>query len=303
MPHIIDHPSRSEFSGTFVSDDDLPRVSFCIPTFNDEQTISSCLQSISKQEYPDIEIILVDGYSDDNTVAIAESFADEIHYDDGNLGSARQTSIDHATGEIIGLFDADIILPHNEWLYNAVSFFNYSDKVSTVWPQNVAPPDGTLLTDLYFNHWNLIIEDRIENERGLYGGGNSLFRRECLEAIGAIDTSLHWGEDFDWSRKLKDRGYQVVYLRDPVYHDTMRSLGTFFQKQFLGAEAFTDSGFGLMGLTMRDILREQFLLGTVGMVKGVMLNRDASWLLYPPYIASRSLAYAATYLKQGVANG
>jgi len=85
-----------------------------------------------------------------------------------------------ATGEIVALFDSDIIIPHKDWLYNAVECFNCSDRVSTVWPENIAPPNGSPVVRLYFNHWKLIIEDRIKKKRGLYGGGNALFLRRAI---------------------------------------------------------------------------------------------------------------------------
>jgi hypothetical protein len=85
-------------------------------------------------------------------------------------------------------------MPEN-WLKNAVLKFNFDDSVSTVWPRNIAPPDASLTTRLYFNHWDKIIEDRISNLRGYFGGGNSLFRSQYLDEVGGVNTAIHWGED------------------------------------------------------------------------------------------------------------
>jgi hypothetical protein len=158
------------------------------------------------------------------------------------------------------------------------------------------------------------MEDRIKKKRGLYGGGNALFLRKCIEEIGGIDRSLHWGEDFDWAQKLKDRGYQVIFIRDPLQHDTMRSLKRFARKQFTGAKTFTATGFQLMNLSSRDVFYEQVVLGTKGMIKGLIVDRDASWLLFPMFVFIRGIAYGYTYLsrikqiifrnnRRGLANG
>jgi hypothetical protein len=56
------------------------------------------------------------------------------------------------------------------------------------------------------------------------------------------------------------------------------------------------TGFALMGLSKRDVLYEQVFLGARGMVRGLVLDRDASWLLFPPYIGIRIAAYAYVYL-------
>lgn len=295
--YIIIEPSPDMFSSDTIDFDNPPRISFCIPTLNNEDTLDKCLNSIVNQDYPDFEIIIVDGYSKDKTIEIAKRYTDKIYFDEGMLGSARQTSIEHSTGQILALFDSDIIIPHKNWLINAIKYFNYSNKVSTIWPMNIAPPDGSLTMRLFLNHWKVIIEDRIKKKRGLYGGGNALFLRKSIEEIGGINTSLHWGEDFDWAQKLKDRGYQVVFVRDPLYHDTMRSLKQFARKQFTGAKTFTRTGFQLMNLSARAVFYEQVILGTKGMIKGLIVDRDASWLLFPLFVVIKGVAYGYTYVK------
>ncbi|MCD6099026.1 MAG: hypothetical protein J7K33_00425, partial [Candidatus Marinimicrobia bacterium] len=97
--------------------------------------------------------------------------------------------------------------------------------------------------------------------------------------------------------KLKDHGYQVVYIRDPLYHDTMRSLKEFARKQFTGAKTFTRTGFQLMNLSSRDVFYEQVILGTRGMIKGLIKDRDVSWLLFPLFVLIRGAAYGYTYVK------
>lgn len=296
--YLVDDPATELVTDDIVDLNDPPLVSFCIPTLNDAATLSRFLESVLFQNYPDTEFVVADGGSMDETIDIAKEFGARVEYDDGTVGSARKTAFEASSGDIVAQFDADIVLPHDDWLINAVRRFNYGDHVSTVWPKNVAPPNAPPLTKLYFRHWELMIEDRIVKGRGFFGGGNALFRRSCLENAGGIDAELHWGEDFDWARRLHDAGYSVVYHRDPVYHDTMRSLRQFARKQFVGAETFTDTGFGLMGLTLSDVLYEQFGLGAYGMVRGLAVERDPVWLWYPPYLACRVGAYGSTYLKQ-----
>lgn len=300
--YIIVDPPIDKLNKRTIDLQKLPRVSFAIPTLNNEDTLDKCLKSIVDQEYPDVEIIIVDGHSKDRTAEIAKKYTDKIYYDTGTLGSARQVSVEKSTGEIIALFDSDIYIPHKKWLINAVKYFNYDVKVSTVWPVNIAPPGGSLTVRLYFNHWKLVIEDRINKKRGLYGGGNALFLRKYLEDIGGISRSLHWGEDFDWAQKLKDIGCKVVYIQDPLYHDTMQSLDEFTKKQFTGAKTFTVTGFGLMNLSFWDVFYEQVILGIKGMIKGLLFDHDISWLLFPLFLIVRVVAYLSTYFKNNLRN-
>lgn len=305
-PAIIDFPYDDEYiivqspelqhNGSIIDLNNLPKVSFCIPTLNNEDTIEKCLSSIANQNYPNVEIIVVDGNSKDKTIEIAKKYTNKIFFDSGLLGSARQTGVEKATGEIVALFDSDIIIPHKDWLRNAVECFNYDDRVSTIWPENIAPPDGGPVVRLYFNHWKLVIEDRIKKRRGLYGGGNALFLRRAIEEIGGVSRSLHWGEDFDWAQKLKDKGYKVVYIHDPLYHDTMPCLKVFAKKQFTGAKTFTKTGFQLMNLSPYEVFYEQVVLGVKGMFHGLIVERDLSWYLYPVFVSIRGIAYGYTYV-------
>ena len=292
---IVDPPERS-FKGNNVDLNNPPKISFIIPTFNNEDTLDKCLDSIIAQEYPDFEIIIVDGYSADKTIEIAEKYTDKIYFDKGSYGSACQTGIEHSTGQVIGLFDSDIIFPHRNWLIGAIKYFNYSDRVSTVWPDQKAPPNGVYLTKLHFNLYKLIIDARIRRKRGLFGGGNSLIAKKSINKIGGIDRSIHWGADFDWAQKLKDNQYQVIFIKDYIYHNTMRSVREFIKKQFVGAKTFTKTGFGLMNLSFTDIFYEH-IIGTKGMLIGLIKYRDASWLFYPFYVLTRVIAFMFTYLK------
>jgi len=299
---VVDPPVES-YTGTSINLKSLPMVSFCIPTLNNQRTLEKCLQSIVNQDYPRIEIVIVDGGSTDRTLEIAKRYTDKVFHDPGRLGSARQMSVEKSSGKVLALFDSDIIIPHTKWLVNAVNRFNYSNRVSTVMSANESPPGSSLTNRLFFNHWILIVEDRATRKHGLLGFGNSLVLRECIEGIGGINTSLHWGEDFDWARKLWIKGYQVVYTRDAIFHDTMRSLGQFARKQLIGAETFTVHGFQLMNLTPWDAFQEQFILGTKGMFRGLVRDGDRSWLLFPLYITIRVVAYCRTYMRTRMSRG
>ena len=298
---VVDPPSDALTAG-LISLRNPPRVSFCVPTLNNEKTIDSCLRSIVTQDYPYIETIIVDGGSSDGTVEIAKAYTDRILVDTGTLGSATQTAIDHSTGEVIAIFDDDIVIPHSGWLGHVIQYFNYSERVSTVWPMVVAPRDAALTTRLYNNIYRNNVQDRVSKQRGNCGGGNSLYLKQRMEEIGGIDRSIHWGLDYDWAKKLKEKGYQVVLTYDALCHNTMTSLQEFARKQFVTADAFTKNDFATTGLSLNNILYEQFVLGAKGMVSGLVRERDYSWALYPLFVLIRCIVFGSAYLKGAVAD-
>ncbi|MDD4521509.1 MAG: glycosyltransferase family 2 protein [Methanosarcina sp.] len=297
--YVVIEPSESAFKGNQIDLTNLPRVSFVIPVFNSERTLDECLSSIVNQDYPDVEIIVVDNGSTDQTIEIAKKYTHNIYFDNGKLGSVRQTGIEHATGEIVGSFDSDNYFPYNNWLLNSINYFNYSSDVGTVWPKNIAPLNRPLFMKMYMNFNNLLLEDRIKRKRGIVGGGCALFLKKAIDDVGGIDRDVHWGEDFNLAKKLKDKGYKLVYIKDPIYHDTDMGLSIkkFVKKQILGANAFTKDNFQSTGLSIREIFHEQVTIGTIGMIRGIIKEKDISWLLFPFLLFIRLIIYGLIFAK------
>jgi hypothetical protein len=100
--------------------------------------------------------------------------------------------------------------------------------------------------------------------------------------------------------KLKQNGYQVIYVNNPIYHDTDIGLSfrNFVKKQILGAQTFTKDNFESAGLSFKDVLYENFLLGTKGMITGLVREKDVSWLLFPFLLLLRCLTYGIFFLRK-----
>lgn len=91
-------------------------VSIIIPVYNLENYISICLESVIASDYKDIEIIVVDDGSTDNSGAICDEYAEKqscmtvIHCDNKGVSAARNTGIENAKGEYIFFLDGDDII-------------------------------------------------------------------------------------------------------------------------------------------------------------------------------------------------
>ncbi len=213
----------------------MPRVSFIIPTMNSERTLERCLQSIRMQDYPDIEIIVVDGGSTDRSLEIARKYADKVLLQPGPLGLARARGARLATGDILGILDSDIYLPHKDWLANAVSSLIGKPRAAILWPVNVPPAAASHTARAYFALW----EYRLRHGRNPVPGGNILVRKKAYDEVGGIDPRLHFGEDYDLTLKILRRGYTYIVYPDPIIHDTMHSLRQYTRKQFWGARSLS----------------------------------------------------------------
>ena len=90
-----------------------PKISIIIPVYNVEKYLDRCIDSVMNQSLKEIEIILVDDGSPDNCPQLCDEWAKKdsrikvIHKENAGLGMARNTGIQHATGEYIAFIDSD----------------------------------------------------------------------------------------------------------------------------------------------------------------------------------------------------
>lgn len=91
-------------------------ISVIIPTYQHAATLPLCLESISKQSYQDLEIIVVDDGSTDGTEAAVWPYLDRIKYiKQANRGApaARNNGFDHSEGDLVIFCDADVVMKSN----------------------------------------------------------------------------------------------------------------------------------------------------------------------------------------------
>ena len=94
-----------------------PKVSVVVPVWQSEHTIRACVESILHQDYPDIQIVLVDDGCTDGSASLMDEMAaaDDrikvIHQDNGGASAARWKGVEYATGEWLCFVDSDDRLP------------------------------------------------------------------------------------------------------------------------------------------------------------------------------------------------
>jgi CDP-glycerol glycerophosphotransferase len=104
------------------------RISVVVPAYNVAAYLEDCLKSLAQQTFGDLEIVVVDDGSTDETAEIAERFAARdprfrlVQQANGGLGAARNTGARHASGEFVAFVDSDDIVPRHayELLVNAL---------------------------------------------------------------------------------------------------------------------------------------------------------------------------------------
>ena len=199
----------------------MAQVSIIIPTYNRAAFLDGAIKSVLDQSFKDLEIIVVDDCSSDNTTALMETLRrPEIRYlrHDRQVGgaAARNTGIHHSTGEYVAFLDDD-----DEW---------YPEKLGRQMSMMLAsPPDvGGIYTGYFIvdRSDGQIRGQMVPTERGdLYEtllagnciGSNSsmLLRRSCFDKVGIFDERLPSFQDYDlWLRIA--RKYQFDCIRQPL---------------------------------------------------------------------------------------
>ena len=107
------------------------KVSIITIVYNNSECIEDCINSVLKQTYPNVEYIIIDGGSKDNTVEIINKYKDKISYfvseKDNGLYDALNKGIEAATGDIIGILHSDDLFFYDDTLSNIVSVFEKSN--------------------------------------------------------------------------------------------------------------------------------------------------------------------------------
>ncbi len=114
-------------------------ISIIIPTYNEEASITTCLESLSHQtlDRDEYELIVVDGNSKDRTCELARAYADEVMIQTSKkVGGARNDGVLRAEGDIIATTDADCIIPPGwlEIIKNDFESHNIVQLYGTVYP-------------------------------------------------------------------------------------------------------------------------------------------------------------------------
>lgn len=204
-------------------------ISVIVPVYNVEKYLKKCIKSIMSQSYTNLEIILINDGSTDNSGKICDELKEQdkrikvIHKSNGGLSDARNAGLKIANGKYIGFVDSDDYIAEDmfETLYNInkkynsdisiVSFYEiYKDKV-------IGVRDSKKLQELtkIDAMKELLIDTNIQSY-----AWNKLFRRELFEGL-EFPTNKNF-EDIATTLLLFEKANKVVLLEKPKYYYVRR---------------------------------------------------------------------------------
>src|SRR5262249_45175886 len=223
----------------FTSDQDWPRISVVVCSFNGTGTIGETLTALSRLNYPDYEVIVVDDGSTDKTASIARSHGVRlVQTKNKGLSNARNLGWEAATGSIIAYIDDDAY-PDRDWLPFLAASFMRTDHAGIGGP-NLAPSGDGLIADAVAHApggpVHVLLSDDVAEH---IPGCNMAYRVDRLRAIGGFDPRFKVaGDDVDICWRLERRGWTLGFCPAAiVFHHRRNSIRGYWKQQMQYARA------------------------------------------------------------------
>lgn len=213
-----------------------PLISVVIPCYNAATYVAEAISSVLSQEYENLQIIVVnDGSTDDSEQAIME-FSDRIEYitqDNAGISAARNAGLAVARGSLIAFLDSDDLWCENS-LGVRLSCMNQNPEVDYVFGKVEA------FRDKPENGDEGAADYQLPQTAGGRLGGSLLIRGPSFFRVGVFDTDLRVGETIDWLLRaqeagLKGREVDYLVLRRRVHDTNTVTQETELKSQYLHA--------------------------------------------------------------------
>lgn len=194
-------------------------ISVIIPTYNRAAYIAEAIASVTAQTWAQLELILVDDGSTDETAAILAALAAEpqraplriIRQDNAGPGAARNAGVAVAGGDLLAFLDSDDLwLPDK--LSRQMAVLQERPEIDAVYghAEQFLSPELSVAERARFAHLDgCVVPAPI--------APSLLIRRGAFARVGPFDPTLRIGVDMDWYARLCELPLGVVMLAEPVY--------------------------------------------------------------------------------------
>jgi cellulose synthase/poly-beta-1,6-N-acetylglucosamine synthase-like glycosyltransferase len=276
---------------------DWPFVTIQLPIFNEKYTIERLLRAVTGLTYPRdrLQIQVLDDSTDD-TVELVNKLVHEyksqgvdiecvrrlkrVGYKAGALNDALRS----ATGEFIGIFDADFV-PQADWLMKTIPMFRKSKKlgcVQTRWGHTNRQYNSLTRAEALAIDGHFVVEQTARARHDFFltfNGTAGLWRRACIEDAGGWqwDTLT---EDLDLSYRAQMRGWKIEFLPNVIVPAELPSEVEAFKKQ---QYRWAKGSFQVVRKTLPKVIREP---GLSLRVRIMALAHLTGYFVHPLMVAS-----------------
>lgn len=200
-------------------------ISVIVPVYNSEKYLEKCIGSILNQTYENLELILIDDGSKDNSGLICDKYAafdkrvKVIHKENAGVSSARNQGVDCASGEYIAFVDSDDWLEESTFqiLIDLLKYKNSDMVVSNVYFRNEKevcsigiPANEHTYSPEEANQ--LLLKFQFSSSLWL-----CLYSRKLIKG-NYLNESIHFWEDLEYQYRIISKANNIVVNNTPLYH-------------------------------------------------------------------------------------
>jgi glycosyltransferase involved in cell wall biosynthesis len=186
------------------------KISIVTPTYNSAAYIRETMESIHNQSYKNIEHIVMDGLSKDNTVAIVNEFpARCVSEKDKGQSDALNKGFRQVTGDILAWQNADDLYCPGAF-QTVVDFFESHPDVDIVYGYyQLIDQDSKWICDVFPIQWNewLFVHGRFCPPQP-----TAFWRKRVYDAVGDLNVNLHYCMDVDFYSRVVNKGFKFHRL-------------------------------------------------------------------------------------------
>ena len=206
------------------------KLSIIVPVYGVEKYIDKCLDSLVKQSLKEIEIIVVNDGTKDNSQKIIDKYVkkypDKIKSyikENGGQGSARNYGLKKTTGEYIGYVDSDDFVEKDMYkkLYNKAKENNYDIVVCGNY--NVSEDYQNKNIDAFINNYNTDLENIFFGKMAVW---NKIYKRDILIKNKLEFKEKVWFEDLAFTLKAIMNSNTFAFIDEPLYDYLIREGST-----------------------------------------------------------------------------
>jgi glycosyltransferase involved in cell wall biosynthesis len=183
-----------------------PLVSVIIPTYNSARTLRRCIESLKAQTYRRIELIVVDNFSNDETVEIARKYGVRVLFKGNERTAQKNWGAVNSRGDLLCFVDSDFVL-ESDFIIKGVRACRFFDAVSVI---NFSVGESLWGKAIALKEKFLAFDPTIQTIR--------FIRRKVFFDVGGFDEGLVVGEDLDLYARVKEKGYKIGWVDAIEWH-------------------------------------------------------------------------------------
>lgn len=188
------------------------KITVITPSLNSSLFISKCLTSVANQQNCEIEHLIIDGGSSDDTIVIAQRFNAKVIVEQGSsIYEANNLGIKNATGDIICFLNSDDYYHDPLVLFYAVQFFQLNHSVDVLYGNTIFVDGNSkylYLQKAYRNPSYWLTKKAIY----ILSHPATFFRRELFAKYGLYDTQLKYSADLEYILRLMNNKVKFKYV-------------------------------------------------------------------------------------------